>query len=472
MNVIARFGEYGAHDFASGAHDLDARLIAFLERALLRGNDGGDRECAMRALESDVGAKTSLCAILIAAFVSVAHSERAVMILGGMTFGRGFVHDDDAWLKMDERKARKRAGKEEEEGWTEDDGVLMMAARAYESSKYFTEQMFYLLARSKYERNSWFERIFTSLWHYLREVSATTVKLKENAAEASLDDERGDGHAEELMDGFLRSSVYLYAHLRLLETSIVYMGDTLLEDDAKYLTLLAELVDYMCRDKICDNQLVFVPSLHGHKECLNPEFSQALRFALFGVFTANQNIQRELCRKMQKMSSGVPDFSSLLDVNLDDEEMVKRSGDKAGGRRSEHEHPVVYGARGDKSMFASFKENQRRRIREAIERGIRVISETPKEEDFSESAPEEFLDSITGQLMNNPVKLKSSNQYVDASTIARLKDNGAKTDPFTGKAIDYDACEVDANTKQRLDEWRSSVAKTEQKKRKRVDKKK
>ena len=85
------------------------------------------------------------------------------------------------------------------------------------------------------------------------------------------------------------------------------------------------------------------------------------------------------------------------------------------------------------------------------------MRDVQKERDFSTDAPEEFLDSITGFIMVNPVRLQSSSMYVDASTIARLKEVGSKNDPFTGCPIEFDECEIDLAMKQRLDEWYATV---------------
>jgi hypothetical protein len=54
--------------------------------------------------------------------------------------------------------------------------------------------------------------------------------------------------------------------------------------------------------------------------------------------------------------------------------------------------------------------------------------------------------------MWQPVKL-GSGQYVDMSTIHRLRMTGATTDPFTGAPLEFDSFDLDADVKDRIDNW-------------------
>jgi hypothetical protein len=83
------------------------------------------------------------------------------------------------------------------------------------------------------------------------------------------------------------------------------------------------------------------------------------------------------------------------------------------------------------------------------------ISKIPKERDLSRDAPEEFLDALTGSLMENPVHLVASDQHVDLLTLDRLANGkgGVGTDPFTGTPIDAATCTVDDELKRRISAW-------------------
>jgi hypothetical protein len=390
-NVDAHWERLSAHEFGAGAHDEDARLVAFLELALAA--RGG-----ARALEANSSARTSLCPILIAAFVSTAHTDRIGHVIAGLTFGCGFLASEkDAWLRADEPSRDALDWLVNTELVEFDHAPIALPARGYEHSTYFTEQFFYLLRNAQYERGVWFERLFTSLKHYAHDLS---VRLKD------------DGPLEDVRRRCTMSSNFLYTHLRLLETSILYMPQALLDVGAKHASLAAELIEFIHHNKFCD-------------------FEEALRVALFGVCVADRDVQRMLCQKLYKTSAGVPDFSRLLDVDVT--RIRFQTCSSACTTR------IV------------------QRIKEKVEEEIQSMRDVPKERDFSADAPEEFLDSITGFIMVNPVRLQSSSMCVDASTIARLKEMGSKNDPFTGCPIEFDQCEIDLAMKQRLDAWYATV---------------
>ena len=398
-----------AHEFGAGAHDEDAKLVAFLEVATTA---AAARGRVVRALEKNKGAMTSMCPILITAFVSTAHTDRIGHVIAGLTFGRGFLATKDAWLLADEPARDVVEWLANVDTVDFDHAPISLPARAYQCSTYFTQQLFYLLKNAQYERGVWFERLFTSLKHYAHDLSVALVRLKE-------DNSCEDGRRKCILSGR-----FLYTHLRLLETTILYMPEALLDVGKKHARVTAELIEFIQHNKLCENALIFDEKSGA---CLNPEFKEALGVALFGVCVANRDVQRVLCQKIQK----TPDFSRLLDVDF--------AADPVQTCSSACTQLIV------------------KKIKHKIEEEIKSMHSVPKDRDLSADAPEEFLDSITGFIMTNPVRLQSSLMFVDASTIARLKEMGSKNDPFTGCLIEFDACEVDSAMKQRLDAWYSTT---------------
>ena len=94
-----------------------------------------------------------------------------------------------------------------------------------------------------------------------------------------------------------------------------------------------------------------------------------------------------------------------------------------------------------------------RSITKAVFDGMARMRSVPHEHDLSEDAPNKFLDSLTGIIMDNPVLLSVSKQYVDLSTVDRL----AGTDPFTGTPLGPNAHKVDAELKRKINDWCDKV---------------
>merc|ERR1712080_421197 len=75
-----------------------------------------------------------------------------------------------------------------------------------------------------------------------------------------------------------------------------------------------------------------------------------------------------------------------------------------------------------------------------------------EEEELLGDAPEDFLCPIMSILMTDPVRLPSSGQVVDRSTIARhlLSD---QSDPFNRAPLTMDQVEPETDLRQRVEEW-------------------
>merc|ERR1719410_1743215 len=85
----------------------------------------------------------------------------------------------------------------------------------------------------------------------------------------------------------------------------------------------------------------------------------------------------------------------------------------------------------------------------------RASSQHREEEELLSGAPDEFLCPIMSILMTDPVRLPSSKQVVDRSTIARhlLSD---QSDPFNRAPLTMDQVEPQTDLKQRVEEWMAS----------------
>jgi len=85
----------------------------------------------------------------------------------------------------------------------------------------------------------------------------------------------------------------------------------------------------------------------------------------------------------------------------------------------------------------------------------RASSQHREEEELLAGAPEEFLCPIMSILMTDPVRLPSSKQIVDRSTIARhlLSD---QSDPFNRAPLTMDQVEPETDLRQRVDKWMAS----------------
>jgi len=85
----------------------------------------------------------------------------------------------------------------------------------------------------------------------------------------------------------------------------------------------------------------------------------------------------------------------------------------------------------------------------------RASSQHREEEELLAGAPDEFLCPIMSILMTDPVRLPSSKQVVDRSTIARhlLSD---QSDPFNRAPLTMDQVEPETELRQRVEEWMAS----------------
>merc|ERR1711971_1030929 len=85
----------------------------------------------------------------------------------------------------------------------------------------------------------------------------------------------------------------------------------------------------------------------------------------------------------------------------------------------------------------------------------RASSQHREEEELLSGAPDEFLCPIMSILMTDPVRLPSSKQVVDRSTIARhlLSD---QSDPFNRAPLTMDQVEPETDLRQRVEEWMAS----------------
>jgi ubiquitin conjugation factor E4 B len=81
-----------------------------------------------------------------------------------------------------------------------------------------------------------------------------------------------------------------------------------------------------------------------------------------------------------------------------------------------------------------------------------IVSE---EADLYEDAPDEFLDSLTQEIMTDPVLLPTSNEVVDRTTIAHHLLNN-DFDPFNRKTLSMDDIVPAEELKEKMDAWRDA----------------
>ncbi|KAI8823342.1 ubiquitin elongating factor core-domain-containing protein [Fimicolochytrium jonesii] len=94
-------------------------------------------------------------------------------------------------------------------------------------------------------------------------------------------------------------------------------------------------------------------------------------------------------------------------------------------------------------------------LHEFIEQVEREIVASHEEEEELGEIPDEFLDPLLFHLMEDPVKLPSSGQSVDRSTIKSYL-LGDKIDPFNRQPLSIDQVIPDTELKQKIQEWRRS----------------
>jgi hypothetical protein len=160
---------------------------------------------------------------------------------------------------------------------------------------------------------------------------------------------------------------------------------------------------------------------------------------IFGIIACAQHaLSDEIIRRLGKLSVGFPDFSVILEFNLVESNYVRYPPDLSMEER----------------ICAA--DQLKNHVRNEIARMRKVFDDYKiREKDFEAEAPDEFLDSLTGQLMSNPVKLPSA-QYVDVTTIERLRATKAMTDPYTGAPLLFDSFSIDAERKAQVDAWRET----------------
>ena len=97
---------------------------------------------------------------------------------------------------------------------------------------------------------------------------------------------------------------------------------------------------------------------------------------------------------------------------------------------------------------------------EALERFSRAADAAAdaaeREQEASGSAPEEFLDPITGEVMADPVRLPASGQVVDSSSLARALMSKA-VDPFSNTPLRMEEAEALPELARRIREWREGL---------------
>lgn len=81
-----------------------------------------------------------------------------------------------------------------------------------------------------------------------------------------------------------------------------------------------------------------------------------------------------------------------------------------------------------------------------------------RETEAAGSAPEEFLDPITGEVMTDPVRLPASGQVVDSSSLARALMSKA-VDPFSNTPLKMEEAEALPELAARIREWREGLRK-------------
>lgn len=407
--LLARHAAYAAHELTRDA-DKDARLMMFYEAALTEAD-------FVESLETPGEGRETVMAFLFYAFVATAHTERASHVLAGLTFGRGFAArpgefvaewDRACGTEFDAHEESRLATGLEDASY----GPLSLKAMSYPRSTRFTEMLACFLRGSAYERNAWFDRLFASLNHY---ATRFTSGVKEVHATA---------FAHESKCAMWESFGRLYTHARLLETSVASVPEAFLDWDnsAALLGRLVEALDFILRTSEHLEEWKSLVATE-RRSLVSPKF---LYCAVFGVVTCDARLEESIVKRLYKTSGITPNFGCLLEGDF-------------------FESTPEYG----------HLDARVRGLRESVRLAMDRISKIPKERDLSRDAPEEFLDALTGSLMENPVHLVASNQYVDVLTLDRLANGkgGGGTDPFTGTPIDAATCTVDDELKRIISAW-------------------
>ena len=409
--LLARHAEYcGEHELTRDA-DKDARLMMFYEAALTEPE-------FVESLETPGAVRDTVIAFLFYAFVATAHTERASHVLAGLTFGRGFAARRGEFVAEWDRACGTEFDAHEESRLASvgvDDasyGPLSLKAMSYPRSTQFTELLVCFLRGSAYERNAWFDRLFASLNHY---ATCFTSCVKEVHATAFLHESKCA-----MWETFGR----LYTHARLLETSVASVPEAFLdwENSAALLGRLVEALDFILRTSEHLEEWKSLVAAE-RRSLVSPKF---LYCAVFGVVTCDARLEESIIKRLYKTSGITPNFECLLQGKF-------------------FESTPEYGC----------LDARVRALRESVRLAMDRISKIPKERDLSRDAPEEFLDALTGSVMENPVHLVASNQYVDLLTLDRLANGrgGGGIDPFTGTSIDAAMCKVDDELKRRISAW-------------------
>ena len=92
---------------------------------------------------------------------------------------------------------------------------------------------------------------------------------------------------------------------------------------------------------------------------------------------------------------------------------------------------------------------------EAIIELENVAEDNEGEDEFEDEPPDEFTDPIMGTIMIDPVRLPTSGQIVDRSTIARQL-LSAQHDPFNRQPLTLDQVESQPEIKKQIQQWRQS----------------
>lgn len=416
-------------DFGVGDSAADEALVMFLELAL------ATPRRLIRALEQDDIARTNLITTLLCAFISVAHTERVAKILAGLTWGRGFVATENMWTYVDDCDARVEECARGGDGVLDrSKGPVFMPVRAYVGSDgFFRNQLTYLLSHDERTRAAFFERLFLSLNHFADQFTRLYAATRSH--------ENGGTHGEDGDDVDALSKmreasfVNLYTHLRLLEMSFDVMPNVFLREDSSSLASTIELIEFLIHR--CTPLGVF----NGRARDGVVVETSLLMLPIFGICAcSNRALSDGVAQRLSATSVGIPDFSIVIEII---ESLTSESGDGRTRRR------IVFQAQSSAELRLELVSAAKKRARDEIERMAKVPSPPIN---LEEIAPDAFLDSITGRLMWQPVKL-GSGQYVDMSTIHRLRMTGATTDPFTGAPLEFDSFDVDADMKGRIDNW-------------------
>lgn len=414
-------------DFGVGDSDSDEALIMFLELAL------ATPRRLIRALEQDDIARKNLVTTLLCAFISAVHSERVAKILAGLTWGRGFVATENMWTYVDDCDARVDECARGEEGVLDrSKGPVFMPVRAYVGSDgFFRNQLTYLLSHDERTREAFFERLFLSLNHFADQFTRLYAATHAH--------ENGEAYCEGDDIDALRSMreasfVNLYTHLRLLETSFDIMPNVFLREGSPLLASTIELIEFLI------HRCTPLAGFNGRARDGVVVETSLLILPIFGICAcSNRALSDGVARRLSATSVGIPDFSIVIEII---EKLTNEIGDGRTRRR------IVFQAQSSVELRLELISATKNRVRNEMERMAKV----PSQRNLEEIAPDAFVDSITGRFMWQPVKLDSG-QYVDMSTIHRLRMTGATMDPFTGAPLEFDSFDVDADMKGRIDNW-------------------